>query len=275
MNIYDIIKWNKARFNPMSKTSTKKLLLSMMQDTQEMILKINSIKPSSEVNAANKEYLQLVNDKIASLLSYGRNVFFDNSHLTHTFTTKSFPNGKISAIIHDFNGVNFMSAVAKTKDGNYVYIKNSDKFGEVNSGNIIPSEASLSIDYSRAKRIISDYCYIADHPYGREFCIKAHSDSDKDKINKFYDVTQLRFLADTLCSMIEFAILTENYPEATHFCKIAEEISSQFIIQYGKTLSVFETKVFNRIAIYANVLFELDKARQDLLKDMRVESELE
>ena len=265
MNIYDIIKWNKTRFNPMSKTNTKQLLLSMMQHTQEMVSKLNTTNDLSKADAADKEYLQLVNDNITSLLSYGKNVFFDNSHLTHTFTTKSFPNGKVTAVIHNINDMSSISSVHKIKDGEFVYIKNSDEFREIHFGNAMHTKASLSFDDTRAKNILHDYCYIADHPYGVKFCTKNSS----DKAERYYDITQLVFLANTLCNVIEFAFLTENYPDAIHLCKVAEEVSDQFPVQ------IHGIKNLIRIAIYANVLFELDKARQELLKDMRVESELE
>lgn len=265
MNIYDIIKWNKTRFNPMSKVNTRQLLLSMMQNTQEMVYKLNTDNDLSKANAADKEYLQLVNDNITSLLSYGKNVSFDNSHLTHTFTSKSFPNGKVTAVIHNINDMSRISSVHKIKDGEFVYIKNSDEFREIRFGNAVHTKASFSFDDARAKRILHDYCYIADHPYGVKFCTKTSS----DKTERYYDITQLVFLVKTLCSVIEFAILTENYPEAIHLCKVAEEVSEQFPVR------LHGIKNINRIAIYANVLFELDKAHQDLLKDMRVESELE
>ncbi len=265
MNIYDIIKWNKTRINPMSKTNTKQILLSMMQHTQEMVSKLNATNDLSNANAADKEYMQLVNDNITSLLSYGKNVSFDNSHLTHTFTTKSFPNGKVTAVIHNINDMSGISSVHKIKDGEFVYVKNSDEFREIRFGNAMHIKASLSFDNTRAKSILHDYCYIADHPYGVKFCTKVSS----DKAERYYDITQLVFLANTLCNVIEFAILTENYSEAIHLCKVAEEVNEQFPVQ------IHGVKNINRIAIYANVLFELDKARQELLKDMRVESELE
>lgn len=238
MNISDIVCWNKLRVNPMVKPSRRNQLIKMLQITSDKI--------ASEDDDIEKKYLQKINDHITSILASGK-------YMVKLNEKGEFPNGKIVGVIHNLKDILTIKMDSQnTEDEDedkYFYIKNIDTFRQIKNNELISINCNVTIDKERIDRILNDYLYITEHPYGVNLTTEEYQE-------RYYDVDQLRFLANTLCIMIEYAILSYHYDHALSYCNAAMEVYEQLLPGLGRPSINCKVKNFNHIIVYARILSE-------------------